>query len=162
MSYKDTGIIERTVSKITREELIEWRIPDFSILVATSPCLESPIFIVNDVSWFLTLYLRMGSNLDFLRVYIETKEIREYTLEYTFSLKKSDGSMEHMVNGILEGNRTCSDSQNLIKRSEILQRNSELTPQDVATLICKLKYEIIHPTQLTTLDKTKTHKLISK
>lgn len=165
-TYKDTGIIERAVPKKTyEEELFEWRIPDFSTVIETKDpgtCYDSPTFIVCDVSWFLRLCPSLGSNLDDLRVYIRTSEKREYSLKYNFSLKILDGSTEQLACGILEGNRTSSNTHYLIKRSEICRRKSDLIPEDILTLVCRLKYEITHCTQPIASGKTKTPKFISK
>lgn len=156
-TQRDVGIIEKEVLRF------EWKIPDFSTIVETEEifsCFESPTFF--SFNGFLRLYPRSELDSQYMRLFLKIKEQLEYPLAYNFSLKKSDGSEQQLVSGILERNNTNGDVGNLIKRSKILLRKSELAPQNAITIICILKREITHSTQPTASDLTLPMKLISK
>lgn len=166
-SLKGAGIIEKTVLKKTYEEAqVEWRIPGFPTAEIRDSTLfhyESPTFSINDISCFLRLYPKSARNCEFMRMYISTNVLREYSSQYNISLKKLDGSVEQLLSGSLEKNEkdaTVCDMGDIIKRSELLQRKSELVPENALTIIITLKREINHPTE--PLDKTMSLQLISK
>lgn len=164
-NYKDAGAIQKVLKKMYEETQVEWRISDFSIKAENVDLAfhyESPKFFINDICCFLRLYPTSGTNNAFMRMYISTNVLQVHSSEYHISLKKLDGSVEQLLSGCLEKNkkdaRVC-DMGNIIKRSELLLRMSELAPQNALTIICTLKREIKHSTEPS--DKIMPLKLIS-
>lgn len=166
-SREKTGIIEKKDLTTSYEEThVEWRIPDFFPISETADLYEtyynSPTFTINDASCYLRLYPRSSRNCEFMRLFINCNVNREYPPEYNINLKRLDGCMEYLVSGILEEkeqDKMC-DIGDIIKRSKLQQRKSELAPQNVLTIICRLKRETNHSTESS--DKTMPPKLISK
>lgn len=163
---KETGTIEKTILlKIHEEAHIEWTIPDFPKIAETEDAhirYDSPSFFVIGVSWRLELFLKLALDFEFIRLFITTKVKREYSVEYNLSLKKSDGSAQQLVSGILKDYDIMHDVGNVIKRSELLKQKSEVLHQDALTIICTLKREVSYSTHPTGSDLIMPLKLNSK
>lgn len=161
---KETGIIENTVLKQMNEKVqIEWRIPDITMVIKAErfTSYDSPSFFINDVSWFLRLFPTSVLDKEFMRLYIRSNVGQDFSPEYNISLKKLDGSEEHLVSGIpKKATKKCFDLGLIIRRSQLMERKSELAPHDVLTIICRFKRELVDFTEPS--DKTMPLKLISK
>lgn len=159
-----TGVIEKTVLKKSYEEThIEWKIPNITRINEIEESYffyESPSFFMNDASCYLELYPN-SDETDFMRMFIYVDVKQKVSPEYNVSLKKLDGTIEHLVSGILiKIDKACFVMGDIIKRSQLLKRKSELAPDDVVTIICSFKRELTDCTESS--NKTVPLKLISK
>lgn len=136
----------KEIGKIERIQF-EWKIADFFKLTEDGKYLDyaSPTFSVADASLCLKLWPNWNVRIEFVRLYLRSHKKRKHTIEYYFGLKKIDGSMEHLLSGILEGHELCSDDNgNFIAKTELLKRKSELVPGNVLTIICTLKLKTVN------------------
>lgn len=165
------------VKKISLVQQIEWSIPDYFVVAEDGEdlCLASSTFPVTGVLW----HLRLWPSYEHLVVaceaygarpggYLASDAHREYSLEYTFGLKKCNGTIKHLNKGIIEKNQSRNiDKYDFIKKTQLLQRKSELVPSGVLTIVCTMQWmtEVSQSSTQpeTVLDnKTKALKLISK
>lgn len=124
---------------------VEWSIKNFFSLSDTDGvCYSSPDFSFNGDKWYLGIYpngsqftgssehidLGLGQHLISTSVY----------LEISFSLKtveKEKNKKKHVK--YFGDNNIYNAFHRFISRSELLRRQSELVPQDVLTVVCKIK-----------------------
>lgn len=171
MHNKGNGEVEIVYSGEIKQIQIEWKIP---YSVAVSPVLKhtifsSPPFSVTDFRWQVTLFQDwIEGSPEFIEICLTEchhDAKRGYSVECSFGLKKSDGSVEQLVSQILKVGDKDTDFANLIKKSELCRRKSELVSGDVLTIVCSVMFSvkrINNCIQPATLDVVKPLKLISK
>lgn len=159
---KEIGEIETVPYEIKQ---IEWRFPDFFAAVEDQNNYHSPAFSLVDCEWYLSVWPNGRSESEkFIELFLRSKLLREYSVEYYFGLKKCYGNVEQSVSGVMKECEKCSPVVRLIEKAELLRRKSELMSGNVLTIMCTLKLvtQICNSSQPTTiLEETKPQKLIS-
>lgn len=160
---KEVGEVENISYGIKH---FKWTILDFFTIVEDKKCTrcDCPTFSFADTSWHLRLYPNWWNDHEFSQLVLYNDTERDYLVEYNFGLRKCDGTMEHLLSGILKGDQLSSDQFNFVKKSELLWRKSELVPGDVLTVVCtvKLMTETTRSSEQTAIDATRHLMLISK
>lgn len=161
--FKEVGRVKELPCGVKQ---FEWSIPDYFTIVEDRKfgCYDSHAFSVADTSWYLRLYPYWNDRTEFVHLALFNNITREYLVEYSCGLKTCDGSMEQLLNGILKGDEVRNKETNFIRKSQLVQRKSELVPGNVLTITCtvKLMTEMAHSSEKTTLDATRHLMLISK
>lgn len=149
--------------QIYEETYAEWRISEFFSVSEYNDFnfYDSPTFCVTDVPFFLRLFPRTSSHPESATLYLHSKMHREFSIKFNFGLKKLDGSMEQLKSGTMKGKEIYAQSRDIVL-SEVIQRKSELVPNDVLTVTCTLMPDIVYSPETTELVKLKPLKLISK
>lgn len=142
---------------------IEWKVVDIFADVEDEnfKCFVSPTFSFADATWRLLLAGKFLSNPESTSLILMRNEHRNCSLEYTFGLKKLDGSVELLDRGIMKDDQKRSEHR-FIKLSEVLRRKSELAPSGIVTITCSLKLEASQSNDPNMVDQPKRKKLKSK
>lgn len=157
-----TGKVKKKT--LDEETEIEWEISNFFSLLADNFHICSPMFcFANSSTWYFQMHGENSLDPNFMALYLCNNRIREYSVEYSFGIKKRGCEVEPLLRRVMPGNELVTDRWKFIKRSEVLQRNLELVPFGNFTVSCKLKCDppvsSIHPT---VLDKPTLKNLRSK
>lgn len=142
------------VNEISREIAVEWKIKDFFSLPAeVDTFYEGPVFSFAGASWCLIirpngkketlLYDGRVINSEgsfglYLRRTFSSPPIH---LEYSLGLKTSGGKVNPQRHDSynFEKARGCGFYE-LISRSELLEKKSDLVPSGVLTVVCRMWY----------------------
>lgn len=146
----------KTVNQTFEKSEIEWAISDYSSVVEFSKerDVESPVFLFSDEPWYFKLKSEAPASAPVrMRFLLVNKNDCDYTVQYTCGLKKQDGDMENISNGIWKEGHAVS----CVEIKDVEARKSELAAKDVLTFTCILKRETSQPT-----DQSDIEKLISK
>ena len=147
---------------------IEWKIVDFLSISEDQNYIRyaSPTFCFANVQWHLRIWPKgiLPCSSEFVTLYLLRHVKQELSMEYNLGLKRCDSNVEQLVTGVLKQNSTCSDDILLIRKSDLMQRKSELLPCNIFTVTCTLKVinTNSHSSQPNLLDKTEPLKLIGK
>lgn len=151
------GIVEE---RVVAEKEIVWKIPNFFSVAENKTYIRCPTFAFADISWFLGLISKSSLKPGFMCYYIHNSALHRGSLEYDFGIKKHDGSVEHLANGII--NNAWQSASHFTELSKIDQRKSELVPSDVLTITCILRRITTQSNQPKMLESPKVEKLTSK
>ena len=158
-------LIGRIQTQCETKEIV-WSIDDYFTVTRKCYHCDSTTFFFGDVdtTYHMRCYPRWINDDKCVGLYLVRNAAGEFPVEYTFGLRRCDSSVLQLVNGIMAKAKTTSDKINLIKKTELLHRKSELAPGDTLTIICTLKYmsEMAHSTQNTLFEEARPSKLISK
>lgn len=170
---KEFGEVTRMPYEIQE---IEWRIPDiFTVAEEVKSFIASSTFSVTDVLWHLRLWPRTEQMYLYLAcdAYQENSNRnlasdahRECSVKYYLGLKRIDDRVKYLLSGTIQKNEARNSQGFFITNAQLLERKSELVPDNVLTIVCTMKW-MTHVSQITAqpaaiLDKTKSLKLISK
>lgn len=139
-----------SVENMYEETHVEWKITDFCKIARKGRfwyC-DSPSFSFANSSWYFHVYPKSSVDPECIALYLGCLGgvLSEYSVEYTFGLKRLDNNVEHLFTGIVRKGEMFG-SRNSIKRSEVMQWKCELLPADVLTITCTLKHGAIHSSQ---------------
>lgn len=134
------------LSEIGGEVTFEWKIEAFSSLaVEIDTFYNSPKFYFSNASWNLKIYPNGEKEHETegsIGLYLMKKSSDSpVTLNYTIGLKTVDGKKEANQNYtyIFHHKDWGYGRRNLISRSDLLNKKSELLPSDVLTITCTMK-----------------------
>lgn len=154
---EDTGNVEEK----HEEKEIEWKITNFFSLAENRNEIRCSDFSFAGSLWYLRLFPKSIERPGFMYWCLWPVNGHNCSLVYNFGLKKEDGSVEYLNEGILRENHVHSAFY-YIKLIEIQQRKRELAPTNVLIIICTLKRITTDSDQPKILDNPKIEKLISK
>lgn len=129
---------------------IEWIINDFSIFSAVIDTkYMSPSFDFAGASWSLWIFPNGTTKYNSegkVECYLVKITGPSITLSYILGLKKADGNLDEkckqtMTFKEIEGGFGCLK---IISTSELLKRKSDLAPNNVFTIICKITGEKVN------------------
>lgn len=135
------GDLSETKGEIT----IEWRIKDFSSLHhEIGKHYESPKFYFCGASWTIWLYPNGDTeeSKDWLSLYVVRKSNGSpVTLDYTLGLKSIDKKNDVLLTDTddFHGIDYGWGMREVILKTELMNKKSELLPSDILTVICSLK-----------------------
>lgn len=136
------------------ELAVEWRINEFCSLPAeVSKCYDGPVFPFVGASWLLSIYPNGKTNIitkdrkianseGFIALYLHRRSSGPpIHLEFSLGFKTLQGKVNsevHLADTFKK--KEGKGFYRFIKRSELLDKKSELLPSGVLTVACKIKY----------------------
>lgn len=124
---------------------IEWKVVDIFVDAEDEnfKCFVSPTFSFADATWRLLLAGKFMSNPESTSLILMRNEHRNCSLEYTFGMKKYDGTIELLDRGVMKDDQKRSEHR-FTKLSEVLKQKAELAPNGIVTIMCTLKLEALN------------------
>lgn len=116
-------------AKIYEDTSITWKISKFFTTVnTTEKYLDSPRFQVGDEPFFLRLFPKSRGlpNSKECCIILKSNVIRSYNVDYTFHIKKSDGTDEDLASGRILSNQKFGRKKIHLSIQDMMQRKQEL------------------------------------
>lgn len=131
-----TGSIIGELNKT--EKGYEWKIPNFSSLCQIDYYYDSSPFTFMDVPFYLRIF-PIRNTYDSLSLFLLSHKELSFDVTYSFSIKKSDGTLVGTKIATKSSVFKQSDGFFLFSKvSNLEERKSELLPDDTLTVICEL------------------------
>lgn len=137
---KPLGMISTYASGV--DMIVEWKIPGFWYLPMKNGAeFSSPDFSFGGHTWYLVI---MPNGIRNASAYIDMrlwKHSSDHSIKQAFSLslKTVKGEKEYEGSGVFERERLYHEFLSSIDRYSLSNRQSELTPKGVLTVICTMK-----------------------
>lgn len=152
--------------RMFEDTYVEWKVSNFfSVTEYTSPsstCYESPPFSVAGVSFLMELYPRNYIHPDDACLYLKSRMSRKFTVEYTFGLKRYDGTVKLLSSGTMKPNETCSLKPADLNVSLLDDRKWIIESGNAVTITCALNAKTPLSAEGSEFENTKGLKLRSK
>lgn len=127
---------------------VEWIINDFFKFAENSDVkYSSPSFDFGGETWCMWIYpntLKPKDTVGQVKCFlIKYKSNSSIMVTYKLGLKKRDGNMDEKCSytSTFKEEETGYGCKSIISKSELLERKSDLAPNNVVTIICKISRE---------------------